>query len=141
MELGQRAPRLHCMQSDDPIGATVDHRDTFPGQQTSKDRRQADGRALAAGRLAAMRRRRLRIRRRVAGLTAALFSAAFLAVYVQLASGHDPALSSKASSSKTSAPAVSTSAPAVSTTSTPAAIRAFQGPERPRQPTRGSRRR
>jgi len=37
-------------------------------------------------------------RRTVAAATAALFAAAFLAIYVQLASGHDPALSS---SSKT----------------------------------------
>jgi cytoskeletal protein RodZ len=56
---------------------------------------QLDARALARGRRAAMRRRVHRIRRGIAGLAAALFSAAFLAVYVQLASGHDPALSAK----------------------------------------------
>ncbi|MGD0453777.1 MAG: hypothetical protein ABSB69_09265 [Solirubrobacteraceae bacterium] len=39
-----------------------------------------------------MRRRARRIRRAVAGLAAALFAIAFLAIYVQLASGHDPAL-------------------------------------------------
>jgi phosphoglycerol transferase MdoB-like AlkP superfamily enzyme len=37
-----------------------------------------------------------KIRRSVAGLTLGLFTAAFLAVYVQLASGHDPALSANA---------------------------------------------
>jgi hypothetical protein len=39
-----------------------------------------------------LRRRVRRIRRSVALFAAALFSAAFLMVYVQLASGHDPAL-------------------------------------------------
>jgi hypothetical protein len=53
---------------------------------------QLDARALARRHRAALRRRTLRIRRSVAGLTLALFAAAFLIVYVQLASGHDPAL-------------------------------------------------
>jgi hypothetical protein len=53
---------------------------------------QLQGRALANGRLEAMRRRARRIRRAVASLALALFAAAFLIVYVQLASGHDPAL-------------------------------------------------
>jgi len=39
-----------------------------------------------------MRRRARRIRRAVASLAVALFATAFLIVYVQLASGHDPAL-------------------------------------------------
>jgi hypothetical protein len=39
-----------------------------------------------------MRRRARLIRRSVATFAAALFSAAFLVIYVQLASGHDPAL-------------------------------------------------
>src|SRR4051794_26306339 len=56
---------------------------------------QLNARALAKGRRAAMLRRARRIRRAVVGLVAALFSAAFLAVYVQLASGHDPALSTR----------------------------------------------
>jgi hypothetical protein len=43
-----------------------------------------------------MRRRTRKIRRSVAGLTLGLFTAAFLAVYVQLASGHDPALTANA---------------------------------------------
>ncbi len=53
---------------------------------------QLDARALARRHRAALRRRTLRIRRSVAGLALALFAAAFLIVYVQLASGHDPAL-------------------------------------------------
>ena len=39
-----------------------------------------------------MRRRARRIRRSVAGLAATVFIGVFLVVYVQLASGHDPAL-------------------------------------------------
>ncbi len=53
---------------------------------------QLQARALAGARRAAMLRRIRRIRRSVVALAAALFSAAFLAIYVQLASGHDPAL-------------------------------------------------
>ncbi len=56
-----------------------------------------DGRRLAARELArakreAMARRAARIRRFIAAGSVALFVAAFLVVYVQLASGHDPAL-------------------------------------------------
>jgi hypothetical protein len=51
---------------------------------------------LAQSRRAALRLRARRIRQGVAGLALALFSAAFLTVYVQLASGHDPALSAAA---------------------------------------------
>jgi hypothetical protein len=53
---------------------------------------QLDARSLARRHRAALRQRTLRIRRSVAGLALALFAAAFLIVYVQLASGHDPAL-------------------------------------------------
>jgi hypothetical protein len=59
------------------------------------DRRAA--KALASSHREAIRRRTRRIRRSVAGLAVALFSAAFLVVYVQLASGHDPALVANAS--------------------------------------------
>jgi len=51
-----------------------------------------DARALAHSRREALRRRAQRIRRSVAGLAVTLFAVAFLIVYVQLASGHDPAL-------------------------------------------------
>ena len=64
---------------------------------------QLAGRAIARQKLLAMRRRARRIRRLVAGLAAATFTAAFLAVYVQLASGHDPALSAAAKRGSTSA--------------------------------------
>jgi uncharacterized membrane protein YgcG len=53
---------------------------------------QLDARTLARRHRDALRRRTRRIRRSVAGLALALFAAAFLIVYVQLASGHDPAL-------------------------------------------------
>jgi hypothetical protein len=64
-------------------------------QPSSLSREQLDARALAGSRRSAMRHRVHRIRRAIAGLAAALFAAAFLGVYVQLASGHDPALSTK----------------------------------------------
>ena len=61
-----------------------------------------------------MRLRARRIRQTVAGLAVALFSAAFLTVYVQLASGHDPALTAAAkrrvSSTASSAPSRETEA-------------------------------
>lgn len=53
---------------------------------------QARARALAQERREAIRVRERRIRRSVAALAATLFSVAFLVIYVQLASGHDPAL-------------------------------------------------
>ena len=59
-----------------------------PGRTAEQHR----AKALAQDRRDAMRLRARRIRRAVAGLTAALFASAFLIVYVQLASGHDPAL-------------------------------------------------
>jgi hypothetical protein len=62
---------------------------------------QQQARAIARGRRDAMRQRARRIRRAVAGSAAALFVAAFLGVYVQLASGHDPALDSAAKKSST----------------------------------------
>jgi hypothetical protein len=53
-------------------------------------------RARAGDHRAEIRRRARRIRRSVASLAAVLFSAAFLVIYVQLASGHDPALEASA---------------------------------------------
>jgi hypothetical protein len=53
---------------------------------------QLRARALARSRRTAIRLRARRIRRLVAGLAVTLFATAFLIVYVQLASGHDPAL-------------------------------------------------
>jgi hypothetical protein len=57
---------------------------------------QLRARALAGSRREAMRKRARRIRRAVAGLAVTLFVTAFLIVYVQLASGHDPALTANA---------------------------------------------
>jgi hypothetical protein len=67
--------------------------------------------ALAREHRTLMRKRARRIRRSVAGLTAALFCTAFLVIYVQLASGHDPALLANAKrAASTSAGSASTSA-------------------------------
>jgi hypothetical protein len=76
-----------------------------PGRTTSE---QLDPKVLAASRREAMRRRASRIRRSVTGLALALFTAAFVAIYVQLASGHDPALSAKRQATTTSTSAAST---------------------------------
>ncbi len=51
-----------------------------------------DARARASSHRDGIRRRARRIRRSVAALAVTLFAVAFLVVYVQLASGHDPAL-------------------------------------------------
>jgi uncharacterized membrane protein YgcG len=92
------------MESDDLMGATMQpHHDAPPRRRSGPSPGQLGGRALAQQKLFAMRRRARRIRRLVAGLTAATFTAAFLVVYVQLASGHDPALSAAAKRSSTSA--------------------------------------
>lgn len=58
---------------------------------------------LAASRRAALKRRALRIRGYVAAGSLALFTAAFMAIYVQLANGHDPALSAAARRSASAA--------------------------------------
>lgn len=60
-----------------------------------------DGRALAAARRASLSRRARRIRRGVAGGALGVFVAAFLGLYVQLASGHDPGLASARHSAAT----------------------------------------
>jgi hypothetical protein len=81
------------MESDDLMGATMQPHHDSPQRRSGPSPGQLGGRALARQKLIAMHRRARRIRRLVAGLAAATFTAAFLAVYVQLASGHDPALS------------------------------------------------
>ena len=65
--------------------------------------KQLDPKTLARIRRDAMRQRARRIRRSVTGLTLALFTAAFVAIYVQLASGHDPALSKRQTTTATAA--------------------------------------
>ena len=59
-----------------------------------------------------MRRRARRIRRAVAALAVTLFASAFLIVYVQLASGHDPALAANAAKRRTTAVSASQSSAA-----------------------------
>ena len=86
----------------------MDNSPSTPPSPGAHDREASrrDGRALASSRRAAMRRRATRIRRSVAGLSLGVFTAAFLAVYVQLASGHDPALTSSKGSATVSSAAV-----------------------------------
>ena len=85
------------------MGATMQaHHNLPPRRSSGPGPGQLGGRALARQKLIAMRRRARRIRRLVAGLAAATFTVAFLAVYVQLASGHDPALSAAAKRSSAS---------------------------------------
>jgi hypothetical protein len=80
-----------------------------PAPPSGPTAEQLNARSIARGRRAAMRRRARRIRRSVVGLAAALFSTAFLAVYVQLASGHDPALSTKKATATASSTSTGTS--------------------------------
>jgi negative regulator of sigma E activity len=75
----------------------------IPGADPSR----MDARKLVRVRLAAKRRRAWRIRRTVTAFTVAIFVALFATIYVQLASGHDPALST---SSKTVVTAKKTTA-------------------------------
>ncbi len=78
---------------------------------------QRHARSLARRHRAAAARRARRIRRSVTGFAAALFVAAFLVVYVQLADGHDPALALAADKRSHSAgKAVTSSTPQSSTT-------------------------
>jgi hypothetical protein len=69
-----------------------------------------------------MRRRARRIRRSVAAFSATLFAVAFMVVYVQLASGHDPALLADAKrASTTSTLSASTKAASAKVATTKAA--------------------
>jgi hypothetical protein len=83
---------------------------------------QLRAKALAGSRREAMRLRARRIRRAVAGFAVTLFVTAFLIVYVQLASGHDPALTANAA--KRRAAAVSTSPSSTADTSKSASTEA-----------------
>jgi hypothetical protein len=68
-------------------------------RRPAEERRGMDAKALARARGDALRVRTRRIRRSVAGLTVTLFVLVFGIVYVQLASGHDPALVARKTSS------------------------------------------
>lgn len=74
-----------------------------------------DGRRLARQRLWARKQRTRGIRRRVAAITLALFAALWVAIFVHLATGHDPALGAS------SRPAKAPSQASTSDTSTTAA--------------------
>jgi hypothetical protein len=75
-----------------------------------------DPKALAETLREAARLRARKIRRSISALALGLFTAAFLAVYVQLASGHDPALSANRKSTTASSLATGTSSKAASKT-------------------------
>ncbi len=64
---------------------------------------QLDPKTLARIRRDSMHLRARRIRRSVTGLALALFTAAFVGIYVQLASGHDPALGKRQTTTSTTA--------------------------------------
>jgi hypothetical protein len=69
----------------------MDSPDT-PSRRAPRTPQKERAMALAQERRQTILVRARRIRRGVAALTAMLFSVAFLVIYVQLASGHDPAL-------------------------------------------------
>jgi uncharacterized membrane protein len=73
------------------------------GARAAGQRDAREAKALARGHREAIRRRTRRIRRSVAALAVTLFAVAFLVVYVQLASGHDPALVANAAKRAASA--------------------------------------
>jgi hypothetical protein len=76
---------------------------------------QQNARAQATAHRDGLYRRARRIRRSVASLAAVLFSTAFLVIYVQLASGHDPALTNAKRTASTSTSSGSSKAAATST--------------------------
>jgi hypothetical protein len=99
------------MDSHDNPSRRSSHR---PSQALTPD--QQNARARAAAHRDGLYRRARRIRRSVASLAAVMFSTAFLVIYVQLASGHDPAL--VANSKRTASASTSTGSSKASTTST-----------------------
>jgi hypothetical protein len=74
---------------------------TTPGPRSASAPERQRAIELARERREAIRLRARRIRRSVGALTATLFSVAFLVIYVQLASGHDPALVANAKRTST----------------------------------------
>jgi uncharacterized membrane protein YgcG len=82
-----------------------------------------DGRRLARQRVWVRKQRTRGIRRRVAAITLSLFVALWVAIFVHLVTGHDPALGSSSRPAKVSTTATQT-APAKAKTSAPAAAAA-----------------
>lgn len=89
----------------------------FPaaGRPTARPKAQPDASGLVAERLRARKRRVSQIRRRIAAIAAATFLATSGGIFVQLASGHDPAL--VAAAAKTAATTTSTTAGSSSSSS------------------------
>src|SRR5436305_4012855 len=104
------APTLRLQSIEQSRNGVDMHTDVSPPppRATALSSEQLAARELGRTRRAALRRRARRIRRGVAGLAAVTFSAAFLAIYVELASGHDPALSTKQATASPSAQNAST---------------------------------
>ena len=73
-------------------------------------------------RLAARQARIARIRKRVVTALVAVFIAAFSTIYVQMASGHDPALRTATKAKSTSVAATTSSSSSSSTQSTAPAV-------------------
>src|SRR3954452_2754915 len=69
-----------------------------------------DGRRLARQRVWARKQRTRGIRRRVAAITLSLFVALWVAIFVHLVTGHDPALGASTRPTKTATPQPPTSA-------------------------------
>jgi uncharacterized membrane protein YgcG len=78
-----------------------------------------DARRLARQRVGARKQRTRSIRRRVAAITLSLFVAVWVAIFVYLVTGHDPALGAGSRTAKAASP-VATSQKATTSTSPPA---------------------
>jgi cytoskeletal protein RodZ len=89
-----------------------------------------DPKRLVAERLAKRRRRTVRLRKRVIAASGSTFVLAWGVIFVQLVSGHDPALAHKASTTTTAATttAATSNAPASSTSSSSASSSAATTP-------------
>jgi len=84
-----------------------------------------DRKRLVAERLAERRRRTVRLRKRVIAASASTFGLAWAVIFVQLVSGHDPALAHKA---RTTTTAATSNAPASRTSSSSASSSAATTP-------------
>jgi len=80
-----------------------------------------DGRRLARQRVWARKQRTRGIRRRVAAITLSLFAALWVAIFVHLATGHDPALGASSRPANTTTSNTTTSQPSATATSAQAA--------------------
>ena len=83
-----------------------------------------DGRRLARQRVWARKQRTRGIRRRVAALTLSLFVAMWVAIFVHLVTGHDPALGASTRPAKTATSQTSTTATQTAAAKQAAAVKA-----------------